>query len=84
MNMRGRKYSIRENGQMKDKRERERKTKDSPFPCNKRAIYCGEAEINRTELSDRDWQPLFMTSRLVSRKHGKKLERKNKRGESIA
>lgn len=40
---------------MKDKRERERKIKDFFFFRNKRVIYCGEVEINRIELFDRDW-----------------------------
>ena len=54
------KYSVGKKEQMKDKRERRRRTKDLSSPPNDRAMDCGGGEIKRTELSDRDWQPLSM------------------------
>lgn len=66
-------------GQMNDKRKERGRPKTPTSPSNKRLGIVGKEKYSE-QLSDRDWQPLFMTSNL--RAGGKKeREGDKKKGE---
>lgn len=65
---------------MNDKRKERGRPKTPTSPSNKRLCIVGKEKYSE-QLSDRDWQPLFMTSKL--RAGGKREKETKKEGEYL-